>query len=83
MSSSPKRMSILLKGKQVEFLDSFAKKIEKEGHEKMSRCQIMKVLSKTLTCMEKTKIQKCKSEEEIERELLKCFKKAAKELKGP
>jgi hypothetical protein len=83
MSSSPKRMSILLKGKQIDFLDSLAKKIEKEGREKMSRCQIVKVLTKTLTCMEKVKIGKCKSEEEIEREFLKCFEKGVKKLKGP
>jgi hypothetical protein len=82
MSSSPKRTSVFLEEKQIDFLDSLAKKIEKEGDEKISRCQIMKVLSKTLTCMEKAKICKCRGEEEIEKELLKCFKKAVKELKG-
>jgi hypothetical protein len=42
----------------------------------------VKVLTKTLTCMEKVKIGKCKSEEEIEREFLKCFKKGLEKLKG-
>jgi len=83
MSSSPKRTSVFLEEKQIDFLNRLAKKIEKESHEKMSRCEIVKVLSKTLTCMEKKKMHECKSEEEIERELLKCFKKAAKKLKGP
>jgi len=37
-------------------------------------------LTKTLTCT-KPDISECRSEEEIERELLKCFKKAVSELK--
>jgi len=57
-----------------------AKRIEKEGHKKMSRSEIVKVLMKTLTCI-KPDIGECRSEEEIERELLKCLKKAARELK--
>jgi len=57
-----------------------AKRIEKEGHKKMSRSEIVKVLMKTLTCI-KPDIGECRSEEEIERELLKCLKKAVKELK--
>jgi len=57
-----------------------AKRIEKEGHKKMSRSEIVKVLMKTLTCI-KPDIGECRSEEEIERELLKCLKKAVRELK--
>ncbi|MQY66623.1 MAG: hypothetical protein GH147_09180 [Clostridia bacterium] len=57
-----------------------AKRIEKESHKKMSRSEIVKVLMKTLTCI-KPDIGECRSEEEIERELLKCLKKAVRELK--
>jgi len=83
MASGTKRTSVFLEEKQIDFLNRLAKKIEKESHEKMPCCKIVEVLTKTLTCIKKAKIRKCKSEEEIERELLKCFKKAAKELKGP
>ncbi|MCJ7646425.1 hypothetical protein MUO65_05950 [bacterium] len=55
--------------------------IEEQGQKKMSRCKIMKVLTKTLTCIKKLDVRKCRSEEEIERELLRCFKKAVTELK--
>jgi hypothetical protein len=57
-----------------------AKRIEKEGPKKMSRSEIVKVLMKTLTCIE-PEIGECRSEKEIERELLKCLKKAVRELK--
>jgi len=40
----------------------------------------MKVLTKTLACL-KPEIPECRSEQEIERELLKCLKKELKELK--
>jgi len=83
MSSSTKRTSVLLNEKQIDFLRNLSKRVEKESHEKMSRCNIMKVLTKTLTCIKKGDIPECRSEEEIERELLKCFTKAVKELKGP
>ena len=83
MSSSTKRTSVLLREKQIDFLNSLAKKIEKEGNKKISRCKIMKVLTKTLTCIKKRDIPKWRSEEEIERVLLKCLKKGVKELKGP
>jgi len=83
MSSSTKRTSVLLRQKQIDFLNNLAKKIEKESHKKMSCCKIMKALTKTLTCIKKRDIPECRSEEEIERELLKCLKKGVKELKGP
>jgi len=79
-SGRPKRTSILLRETQIDFLTNLARKIEKEGHKKISRCKIMEVLTKTLTCT-KPDISECRSEEEIERELLKCFKKAVSELK--
>jgi len=81
MSSSTKRTSVLLNEKQIDFVRNLSKRVEKESHEKMSRCKIMKVLTKTLTCIKKGDIPECRSEEEIERELFKCFKKAVKELK--
>jgi len=81
MSSRMKRTSVLLYQKQIDFLRNLCKRIEKEGHKKMSRCKIMNVLTKTLTCIKKPDIRECKSEEEIERQLLKCLKKAVKELK--
>jgi len=83
MSSSTKRTSVLLRQKQIDFLNSLAKKIEEEGHKKMSRCKIMKVLTNILTCIKMRDVPDCRSEEEIERELLKCLKKGVKELKGP
>jgi len=79
-SGRPKRTSILLRETQIDFLMNLARKIEKEGQKKISRCKIMEVLTKTLTCI-KPDISECRSEEEIERELLKCFKKAVRELK--
>lgn len=75
-----KQSSVLLQKTQIDFLRNLAKRIEKEGHKKMSRCEIIKVLMKTVTCV-KPEIGKCRSEEEIERELLKCLKKAVRELK--
>jgi len=80
MLGDTKRTSVLLEEKQIDFLNRLAKKIEKESHKKMSRCKIMKVLTKTLTCI-KPDVGECRSEEEIERQLLKCLKKAVTELK--
>jgi len=81
MPSKMKRTSVLLYEKQVDFLKNLCKRIEKEGHKKMSRCKIMNVLTKTLTCIKMPEIHECKSEEDIERHLLKCLKKGVKELK--
>jgi len=67
MASGTKRTSVFLEEKQIDFLNRLAKKIEKESHEKMPCCKIVEVLTKTLTCIKKAKIRKCKSEEEIER----------------
>jgi len=75
-----KQSSVLLQKTQIDFLRNLAKRIEKEGHKKMSRSKIVKVLMKTLTCI-KPDIGECRSEKEIERELLKCLKKAVRELK--
>lgn len=80
MSNKTKQTSILLDKKQINFLKNLSKKIEKESHKKISRCKIMKVLTQTLTCV-KPKIRECRSEKEIEKELLRCFKKAVKEIK--
>jgi len=81
MSSRMKQTSVLLYEKQVDFLKNLCKRIEKEGHKKMSRCKIMNVLTKTLTCIKTADVHECRSEEEIERQLLKCLKKAVTELK--
>ena len=75
-----KQSSVLLQKTQIDFLRNLAKRIEKEGHKKMSRSKIVKVLIKTLTCIEPD-IDECRSEKEIERALLKCLKKAVRELK--
>jgi len=83
MASCTKRVSVLLNEKQIVFLRNLSKRIEKQGHGKMSRCKIMKVLTKVLTCIKKRDIHECTSEQELEKELLRCFKKAVKELKGP
>ena len=80
ISRKVKQTSVLLQKTQIDFLRNLAKRIEKEGHKKMSRSKIVKVLIKTLTCI-KPDIGECRSEKEIERELLKCLKKAARELK--
>lgn len=74
---SSKQTSVLLDEKQINFLRNLSKKIEKQGREKMSRSKIMNVLTRTLTCI-KPKIRRCRTEEEIEKELLRCFKKAVK-----
>jgi len=76
-----KQSSVLLQKAQIDFLRNLAKRIEKEGHKKMSRSEIIRVLMKTVTCI-KPEIGECRSEKEIERELLKCLKKAVKELKS-
>jgi len=73
-----KQTSVLLKGEQIDFLRNLAKRIEEEGRKKMSRCKIMEVLTKTLTCI-KPEIGECRSEEEVERDLLKCLKKAVRQ----
>ncbi|MBA7511746.1 hypothetical protein ES705_03742 [subsurface metagenome] len=80
ISRKVKQTSVLLQKTQIDFLRNLAKRIEKESHKKMSRSEIVKVLMKTLTCI-KPDIGECRSEEEIERELLKCLKKAVRELK--
>lgn len=80
ISRKVKQTSVLLQKTQIDFLKNLAKRIEKESHKKMSRSEIVKVLMKTLTCI-KPDIGECRSEEEIERELLKCLKKAVRELK--
>jgi len=79
ISPRGKRTSVLLRDAQIDFLSNLARRLEKEAHKKMSRCRIMEVLTKTLTCT-KPHIGKCKSVEEIERELLQCLKKVAKKL---
>jgi len=80
MSSRMKQTSVLLYEEQIDFLTKLCKMIEEQGQKKMSRCKIMKVLTKTLTCV-KPDVGECRSEEEIERELLRCFKKAVMEMK--
>ncbi|MFB0526185.1 MAG: hypothetical protein ACETVO_01785 [bacterium] len=75
-----KQTSVLLHEAQIDFLRNLAKRIEKEGDRKISRSKILKVLINTVTCM-KPDIGECRTEEEIERELLKCLKKAVRELK--
>jgi len=78
-SGTRKRICVLLQEAQVDFLGSLAKRLEKEAHKKMSRSRIIEVLTKTLTGT-KPDIGECRTEEEIERELLKGLKKAVKEL---
>ncbi|NIM02789.1 hypothetical protein GTN66_01355 [bacterium] len=75
-----KQTSVLLQKAQIDFLRNLAKRIEREGHRKMSRSKILKVLINTVTCI-KPEIRECRTEEEIERELLTCLKKAVRELK--
>jgi len=81
MLGDTKRTSVLLEEKQIDFLNRLAKKIEKGSHKKMSRCKIMKVLTKTLICIKKPDVRKWRSEEGIERQLLKFLKKTKKEKK--
>jgi len=75
-----RQSSVLLQKTQIDFLRNLAKRIEKKGHKKMSRSEIMKVLMKILTCI-KPDVGKCRSEKQVEKELLKCLKKGVKELK--
>lgn len=75
-----RQSSVLLQKAQIDFLRNLAKRIEKEGHKKMSRSKIIRVLMKTVTCI-KPDVAKCRSEKEIERELRKCLKEAVRELK--
>jgi len=77
VSGKHRQTSVLLREKQIDFLRNLARKIEKESHEKMSRCKIMEVLTKTLRHI-KPEIGECRSEKEIENELLKCLKKVVK-----
>jgi len=77
VSSGMKRTSVLLKEKQIDFLNNLTEKIERKCHKKMSRCKIMNILIETLTCIE-PEIGPCATEEEIEGQLLKCLKKAIK-----
>lgn len=79
-SRKAKQSSVLLQKAQIDFLRTLAQRIEKEGRKKMSRSEIMKVLMKTVTCI-KPDVGECRSEEEVEKELLKCLKKAVRELK--
>jgi len=78
-SGTRKRICVLLQEAQIDFLGSLARRLEKEAHKKMSRSRIIEVLTKTLT-VTKPDIGECRTEEEIERELLKGLKKAVKEL---
>jgi len=80
MKKRNRRTSVLLSKEQIEFLTKLAKRIEKESGKKISRCRIMNVLTKTLACIGKVEIGECRSEEEMEKHLLKCFKRAVKEL---
>ncbi len=75
-----KQSSVLLQKAQIDFLRNLARRIEREGHRKMSRSKIIRVLMKTVTCIEPD-VAKCGSEREIEKELLKCLKEAVRELK--
>ena len=79
-SRRAKKISVLLGKRQIDFLRKLAKRIERESHKKMSRSEIMKVLTRSLTRI-KPGVGKWRSEKEIEKELLKSFKKAVKELK--
>jgi len=79
-SGAGKQSSVLLRQGQIDFLRNLATKIEKECHKKVSRCKIMEELTKTLTRI-KPDISKCKSEQEVEKELLKCLRQAVKEPK--
>lgn len=81
MPGRGKRTSILLEKKQIDFLESLCKRIEEKGQMKMSHCQIIKVLTKTLACIRKPDIRECRNEEEIEKELVRCLKKGVKQLK--
>lgn len=81
MSDKRKRISTLLGKDQVVFVDDLIKRIEKECHKKVSRCEIMGILVDTLTCIE-PKIDPCTSEEEIGNQLLKCFKKSMKKRRA-
>jgi len=78
-SGGAKQTSVLLQEQQIDFLRDLAERIEKEGRRKMSRCKIVEVLTKTITCIE-PEIGECRSEEDVERELLKCLKKALKQV---
>ena len=80
-SRRAKQASILLNKTQIDFLKNLAKRIEKESYKKMSPSKIMKVLTKSLTCI-KVDIHEWRREKEIERELVNCVKKATRELKG-
>lgn len=75
MPNKRKRISILLAKDQVIFLDNLTKRIEKECHKKVSRCEIMGILIDILVCIE-PKIGPCASEEDMRKELLKCLKES-------
>jgi len=73
-SGRKKRTSILLNDKQMAFLKDLARRIEKKGRKRIPRSEILTVLTKILTYI-KPDIGECRTEEEIERELLKRLKK--------
>lgn len=73
-----KQISISLHKAQIEFLRGLIERIERQSHKKISRSKITKVLIETLTCIKKIDIHECRSEREIEKELLKCLKKYIK-----
>lgn len=81
MSDKRKRISALLGKDQVIFVDDLIKRIEKECHKKVSRCEIMGILVDTLTCIE-PKIGSCTNEKEIGSQLLKCLKKSTRKGKN-
>jgi len=81
ISGKHRRTSVLLREKQIDFLRNLARKIEKESHEKMSRCKIIEVFTRTLTHI-KPEIGECRNETEIENVPLKCLKKPVKKPKA-
>lgn len=74
-----KQISITLHKAQIEFLRGLIERIERQSHKKISRSKITKVLMETLTCIKKIDLHECRSEREIEEELLKCLKKSMEE----
>ena len=74
-----KQISVSLHKAQIDFLKDLIERIERESHKKIPRSKIIKVLIETLTCIKKIDLHECRSEEEIEKELLKCLKKSIKE----
>jgi len=75
-SGRGKRTSILLNEKQMAFLKELARRIEKKCRKRIPHSEILTVLTKILTYI-KPDIGECKTEEEIEKELLKRLKKGS------